>query len=146
MRPLALLTVLLLVAGCSGSSGRPAEPRQPPVTAFADGTCRTVAPDVLAIGRQLSRLGDGGEVPAPALEALTTAQAALRPLVEASEPAYRDALDRLVVAVGLVRLQARVGSYRTDTGDTLRAAYTEVVRRCTSSPPPSSPPSPTPSG
>jgi hypothetical protein len=34
-------------------------PKQPPVSAFAEGTCRLAAPDVLALGDAGRRLGGG---------------------------------------------------------------------------------------
>ncbi len=120
----------LVLAGCSGSSDAA---KAPAASSFAEGTCRTVAPDVLELGRDASRLGDGGEVPAEVLSSLEKAQTNIRPLVEAAEPTYKPALDKLVIAVGLVRLQARVGTYRVETGDNLTKAYELAVQACTTS-------------
>ncbi len=126
-----LLLSALVLAGCSGSSDSGSAPLP---SAFADGTCRTVASDVLELGRQADRLGKGGEVPADVLESLAKAQSSIRPLVEAAEPAYKPALQKLVVAAGLVRLEAKVGSYQPKTGAGLKKSYASVVDVCTQAP------------
>ncbi len=128
---LSVLLCGLAVTACSGSSGGGASFTQPPVSAFAAGTCRTVAPDVLAIGKQAQQLGDGGAVDKPVVDALEKAQTSLRPAVEAAEPSYQPALMQLVVATGLVRLQVSLGSYQVDTGKDLQKAYATAVGVCT---------------
>lgn len=135
MRLTASTTILLgalVLAGCSGSSDGGSAPLLP--SAFAAGTCRTVATDVIELGRQADRLGKGGEVPVDVLESLEKAQSSIRPLVEAAEPAYKPALQNLVVAAGLVRLEAKVGSYKPATGEGLKASYAKVVDVCTKAP------------
>ncbi len=136
---LSVLLCGLAVTACSGSSSGPAPFQQPPVSAFAEGTCRTVAPDVLAIGKQAQALGEGGAVDKAVVTALEQAQTSLRPLVEGAEPAYQPALMRLVVATGLVRLQASLDSYKPETGQDLQTSYDGAVAACTAAP------SPTPS-
>lgn len=125
-RLLALALGAVALSGCTAS-----EPDQPSATAFADGTCRAVAPDVLAIGRDVRRLGDGGEVDADVLRRLEEAQGRVRGLAETAEPSYKKALDDLVVAVGLVRLQGRVGTYAPEQGENLQRTYDSVVDACT---------------
>lgn len=122
--PVAALT---LAAACSTGSGF----AQPAVSAFTAGTCRVVAPDVLQIGRIGHRLGSGPEVGAAAVAKLTSAQDGLRQVAAGAEPALQPALSNLVVAVGLVRLQARLGSYHRAQGDNLMARYRDAVRVCT---------------
>lgn len=138
--PLSAVLCGLALTACSGSSAGAPAFTQPPESAFAEGTCRTVAPDVLEIGRQARELGDGGTVPPPVLVALEKAQTALRPVAEGAEPAYQPALSRLVVATGLVRLQGSLDSFKSETGKDLRTAYFDAVAVCTgtASAPPSS--------
>lgn len=129
----ALLTVLCATAvvGCSaGSDG----PRQPPVSAFTDGTCRVAAPELLQIGRDARRLGAGGEVDKGVLASLTSAQDRLDALSQAAEPALKPAFTKLVVSVGLVRLQARVGTYRTAQGTQLQRDADAAIAVCTTRP------------
>lgn len=126
--PLLLAAPLLLV-GCTSSSD--AGPELPAESAFAEGTCRTAAPDVRAVGGTLSRL-DGDEVPAEVRDELREAQDRLFALAEAAEPTYKPALDVLVVKIGAVRIRADGNSYDEALGDELRTAYDEVVEVCTS--------------
>ena len=126
-----------LVAGCSsqtGSSATTVKPA-PPVSAFSEGTCRVVAPDVLTIGRDAHRLGKGPAVDAGVVASLTAAQTAVRQVAPGAEPRYQPALNSLVTAVGLVRLQARVGSYHPEQGANLVSAYDAVVGMCTTAAP-----------
>jgi hypothetical protein len=120
----ALAAAALAASACTGSSG-------PSASDFTAGTCRTVAPDVLAIGEQLDRIGKGPEVAKGVLSALKGAQDGLRQLAPGAEEPYRGPLEDLVTAVGLVRLQAAAGRYRSDTGTNLREKYDRVVAACT---------------
>jgi hypothetical protein len=133
--PLVLAVCALALAGCSGDSDSsdagPTTPKQPAESAFAEGTCRSIAPDVLSIGKDARSLGDGGEVDKDVLTRLEQAQTRLRAVVEGAEPAYKPAIDKLVVAVGLVRFQAKPGRYQPQTGDNLVASYDGVVDVCT---------------
>lgn len=125
---LSLLLTVIAVSGCSSSSSSGA--KQPPVSAFPAGTCRVAAPDVLAIGREAGSLGKGGDVSAAALSRLTTAQERLVQLAGGAEPAYQPSLQALTVSVGLVRLAAKVGSYRPEQGATLEQRYRAVLTAC----------------
>ena len=134
-----LLLALLPLAACSdgGSSAAPsAAPSRsaPPETAFADGTCRLAAPDVLAVARDADRLGDGPTVEAEVTEALREEQDRLFALAETADAAVRPALDRLVVAIGLVRVRADGNTYEPSLGADLVTAYDAVVRTCTAPP------------
>ena len=129
-RASAALLCAAFLSACSGSSGD-SGPKQPATSAFAEGTCRTAAPDILEIGRNAYRLGKGPEIAKPVVESLTSAQDRLSTISDAAEPAYRPALTQLVVAVGLIRLQAHVGSYHQQQGDHLVSSYNAVVTACT---------------
>lgn len=126
---LPLLLALTAVASCSSSSS--SEPKQPAVSAFTAGTCRVAAPDVLQIGRAAYRLPGKGEPSSSLLGDLASAQDRLRQLEPGAEPAYRPALSKLIVTVGLIRLSSSVGSYRPAQATTLRADYAAVVKICT---------------
>lgn len=127
---LALAACLAVTTGCSGTT-EDDSPKQPAASAFAEGTCREVAPDVLLIGREADQLGKGPEVDRDRLGRLEAAQGRVKALAEAAEPAYKPALDDLVVAVGLVRLQGQVGRYKSEQGENLRMRYRAVLDACT---------------
>ena len=130
--PSALAVCTALLTACSGSSaGASAGPKQPAASTFAAGTCRTAAPDILEIGKDAYRLGKGPEIAKPVVASLTSAQDRLSAISDAAEPAYKPAFTQLVVAVGLIRLQAHVGSYRQQQGDHLVSSYDAVVTACT---------------
>ena len=121
-----LLALPLLLAGCSD------EPELPSESAFAEGTCRVAAPDVLEVGRALPRLGDGGEVDRAVKDALRDAQDRLFAVTEGAEPQYRPSMSGLVEAVGAVRIRADGNTYESSLGDELRARYDDVLEACTS--------------
>ena len=125
----AVLTAapLLLLTGCTSSD----EPDLPPESAFAEGTCRQAAPDVLAVGRALPRLGDGGAVDAAVKKDLRESQDRLFALSEGAEPEYATALSGLVERIGGVRIRADGNSYEPALGEGLQTAYDEVVDVCT---------------
>ena len=130
--PLALAVCSLALTACSGDSDKgPTTPKQPAESAFAEGTCRSIAPDVLSIGKDARSLGKGGDVDKAVLARLEQAQTRLRAVVEGAEPSYKPAIDKLVVAVGLVRFQAQAGRYQPMTGANLVASYDGVVDVCT---------------
>lgn len=136
--PAALVGLLLLV-GCT-SSPSDDEPTAaasplPAESSFTEGTCRLVAPDVIAVGGALPRLGDGGDVDQDVKDELRAAQDRLRAVAEAAEPEYRAALDELSVAIGVVRIRADGNTYETAQGDALAEAYDEVVGVCTGAAP-----------
>ena len=128
MRPssrLLLLGFVLagLLAGCSSGEGdAPAGPQLPQVDAFAPGTCRTAAPDVIAVGQALPRLGGGGVV---------DAQRRLVSVRDKAGPAYAPAFVDLVGSIGIVRIRADGNTYEPQFGKTLKASYERVVALCT---------------
>jgi len=128
--PAAAALALLVLTGCSGSDDD-APPEPPAESAFLEGTCRMAAPDVIAIGRALPRLGDGGEVDQAVKDELRIAQDGVFALVETAEEPYMPALDELVVSVGIVRIRADGNSYEPDLGGLLRRSYDRVLSVCT---------------
>lgn len=129
--PAALVPLVLLAAACSGSSA--GGPSLPAASAFTAGTCRTVATDLLQIARDARRLGKGGNVDGKVLDTLTRAQGVVMQIAPGAEPAYKPALSKLVVSVGLIRLQAGVGSYRVEQGAILQRDAAAAISACTAS-------------
>ena len=130
MRRLTLLLVpLLLATGCTGEPA-PGED-QPPVEAFADGTCRTVAEDVRTLGRLLPELGEGPSVDEEVLEALRASQDAVRAVADGAEPGLQEPLRELSQAVGFVRIRAVGNTYEPFVGERAQEAYERVVEVCT---------------
>lgn len=121
--PALLLAALL--AGCT--SGGPDLPQE---SDFAEGTCRTAAPDVRAVGALLPRLGDGGTVPDDVKRDLRETQARLVALAEGAEPALSPDLTSLVQAIGAVRIRADGGTFDAEVGDILERAYARVLEAC----------------
>lgn len=127
----ALVCVPLLLTGCSSSDDGPAEPELPAESAFAEGTCREAAPDLLELGRALPRLGEDSTVPADVQQVLTDVQERLALFAEAAEPELAGVLPTLVERIGGVRIRAVGNTYETSLGDDLRASYDEVLGVCT---------------
>lgn len=134
-RVAALLSLPLLLSACSSSSEKPAGPPLPAETAFAEGACRLVAPDVVAVGRALPRLGEGGTVDQPVKDELREAQDRIFAVAETAEPQYAPALQELVVKLGAVRIRADGNTYEPELGDRLQEAYDDVVAVCTGAAP-----------
>ena len=130
--PAALLALPLLLAACSGSSEGPELPAE---SAFAEGTCRQAAPDVIAVGRALPRLGEGGAVDKAVKDDLRESQDRLFALSEGAEPQYAPALSALVERIGGVRIRADGNTYEPVLGEGLQKAYDEVVEVCTAGSP-----------
>lgn len=131
-RTALLLATLVLAAGCTDSAPTADSADVPPVESFSAGTCSTVAEDVRTLGRLLPRLGDGPQVEAEALASLRASQDGLRAVAEGAEPAVKPALDRLAVAVGLVRIRATGNTYEPFLGEDALKAYDALVKVCTS--------------
>jgi hypothetical protein len=131
MRFLLAICALSLTAACSGSSGSEGAAKPPSVDAFTEGTCRTAAPDVLALGAATDRLGDGRTISPELKTELREAQAGLAAVAEAAEPAYKPALDRLVEATGSVRIRADGNVYEPSLGEAMEKAYRDAVDACT---------------
>ena len=132
-RSAAALLGLLLLVGCTSSSGdaAPAGPRVPAEKDFKDGTCASLALDVIAIGQAIPRLGSGGDVDQNVKVSLRDAQNRIFAVTEAAEPAIKPALDELVVKIGIVRVRADGNTYERSLGDLLIKAYDGVLDVCT---------------
>ncbi len=128
--PLAALALMLVGAVACGHG---ATAKQPAVSAFAEGTCRVAAPDVLAIGRAGGTLGTGKTISASAKTELKTAQDGLRTVADGAEPAYKPALEALVVSTGFVRIRADGNSYDAKLGRQLMSDYAAVLKACRAS-------------
>ena len=128
MRRTALPLIALLAFGLA-ACGDDAM-KQPPVSAFADGTCRVAAPDVLALGAAGRRLGTGKTVSAAVLTELRDAQTGLRTVVDGAEPAYKNAFQKLVESTGFVRIRADGNSYEPSLGRQLMADYRAALAAC----------------
>ena len=121
------LLLSLALAGCSGSSG----PDLPEEASFAEGTCRTAAADVRAIGRALPMLGEDGSVDAEVRVDLRAAHDRLRALADGAEADLQPALTELNEKIGIVRIRADGNSYEPALGELLTRSYENVVERCT---------------
>jgi hypothetical protein len=126
-----LLCVPLLLAGCTSSPDGPAEPELPAETDFAQGTCREAAPDLLALGRALPRLGDDGSVPTEVQQDLADVQDRLSSFAEVPGPALGAVLPTLVERIGGVRIRAVGNTYEPRLGEDLQASYDDVLAACT---------------
>lgn len=128
MRASLLLSLsFLAVASCSSGSTF----AQPEAKAFHDGTCRTVASQVLSVGRDARKLGTSASPPDDVRDRLKAAQAALIAVQSTADAAVVAPLDKLVVSIGLVRIRADGNSYAPELGTALSAAYDAVVTACT---------------
>ena len=138
--PPRLLVALLgcvLATACTGSSGGGAKKASVPLpkeSAFLEGTCQAAAPDILAIGRQIDRLGDGPKVDQVVKAELQEAQKVLAELSLAAEPTYKPALDALVVTVGGVRIRADGNVYDPELATQLGRDYRGVLEVCLRAP------------
>lgn len=137
-RPPSLLVpasiAVCLLAACSspgGSKNKAAEFSQPPTSAFAAGSCQSIAADVLTIGRDARRLGSEPTPPKDVLSSLTAAQTRVRAAQAGLGATLATPVDHLVVAVGVVRLSGVTGSYVASMGTSVSTAYQQVVDACT---------------
>jgi hypothetical protein len=126
VRLLAALCLTAL-AGCSHGSSF----SQPKVSAFHVGTCRTVATQVLEVGRDARNLGTSASPPADVRDRLKQAQEALIAVQDTADPAVVAPLGKLVVSIGLLRLRSDGNEYTPDLGTALSQAYDAVLAACT---------------
>lgn len=112
-------------------------PPLPAESSFIEGTCRTAAPDILAVGRDIPRFdetgdsGADGSLPQEVRDSLRDAQERLFALAETAEPQYKSALDVFVVQIGAVRIRADGNEYTPDIGAQLTKDYQAVLDACT---------------
>jgi hypothetical protein len=135
VRPLRHLICIalsaVLLSACSSSS--PDGPEVPPESAFAEGTCRTAAPEVRAVGEAIPRLGEEGEVDAEVKESLRESQGRLRAVADGAESELKPVLDDLIQKIGIVRIRADGNTYEPQFGESLTRSYEQVVASCTDS-------------
>jgi hypothetical protein len=134
VRPVRLTLVALsavLLGACSSSSSD--GPEVPPESAFTEGTCRTAAPDVRAVGEAVSRLGEGGEVDAEVKESLRESQGRLRAVADGAQEELEPLLEDLIQKIGIVRIRADGNTYEPQFGESLTRSYEQVVSVCTDS-------------
>lgn len=120
-----------MASGCSAHGSR-AEFTQPPVSAFRDGSCRTMAPDVLAIGRDARRLGTTNAPPQETRDALKAAQTRIRALQPGLDPSLSKPVENLVESVGIVRLLSDTKGFTPALATDLSTAVKALVDTCTS--------------
>ena len=133
-RALTVLLVLPVLAACSSSPEKPAGPDLPAESAFAEGTCRAAAPDLLELGRTIPRLGKDATVAPDVQESLATTQDRLALLAEGVEPQYAAALGQVVERIGGVRIRAVGNTYEPALGKDLQESFDEVLDLCTDQP------------
>lgn len=139
-RRISRTTVAVLLVALAACTDDPAAPAataltQPPETAFREGSCRVAAPDVLALGRDAARLGDGPMVPEDVGVSMADAQGRLAELQEGVEAELSPAFIELVVATGFVRIRADGNTYERDLGARMSNAYDALVALCTGTAP-----------
>lgn len=119
-----------LVGGCaSRKSG--ADFQQPPVSAFRQGACQSMAPDILSIGRDARRLGTSATPPQDVRDALKASQDRIRAVQPSLDPDLAAPVEDLVIAVGVVRLRSDTKGFTTAAASDLSAAYQRLVDACT---------------
>ncbi len=135
-RALAAVAVsVALLTGCGGSSSEVSgDVSLPAEDTFTEGPCRNTAPDILAIGRTLPRLGGKGSLDQGVKDTLRDAQAVLAAVAANAPAQVKPALSDLADKAGLVRTRADANTYDKAQGQQLRAAYDAALRACTAAP------------
>jgi len=123
-RGVPALFLAVLITGCTTSSDVPDE------SAFAEGTCRTAAPDVRAVGEALPELAEEGKVTDEVRVDLREAQDRLAALADGAEPDLQAPLRDLVEKLGIVRIRADGNTYEPQFGELLAASYEQVLDAC----------------
>ncbi len=124
-------SVLLAASALASCSQSAPSFEQPKASTFQAGTCRTVADQILSVGRDARQLGTSSTPPAEVRARLKAAQEALAAVRPNAEPALAKPLDTLVVSIGLVRIRSDGNTYTADLGTSLSKAYEAVVATCT---------------
>lgn len=120
---------LVLLAACSSGSSAPAF-SQPKASAFHAGACRTVADAVLSLGRDAHALA-GGTKPDPNMAKRLTDNQDIVFKEKDVSATEKPAFDKLVVAVGIVRIRNDSNTYEKSLADGLVTGYEDVVTVCT---------------
>lgn len=126
MQHIRLLAPALLLGAvaCSGPGFS-----QPTLSAFTPGSCQTLAPSVLALGRDLHSLGTRSPSDSRS-DALKSDQAQLRSRQAGLSTELAPTVQQLVTAVGIVRLRADTDSYDPSLARRALGAYREVLSAC----------------
>ena len=124
------LAALLATASCTSTTG-PAGLKQPPVSSFAPGPCRTGAAAMLEIGRDVLKLGKGPTPPQDVRDRLTKDQELLSAMQPDFDAPVRKPVGDLVVQVGFVRLRSVTNTYAPELADAVSLAYHRAVAACT---------------
>ena len=143
MRRAAAPLLAVLLAGATGcSSGSPATAKasdaptlkQPPVTAFAAGPCRSMAPDLLGIERDALQLGTTPTPPEPVRLRLKQEQDRIRALQPSfkADKVFAPVVQELVVAVGVARLASDTNEYKASYAADISRTDAAVIAACTS--------------
>ena len=125
MRRVLTLSLVLAAAACSSASFD-----QPSASSFHAGSCRELAPSVLALGKDLHGLGP--KTPSTGQRtALKTHQGDLRTRQAGLDPASAHTVQDLVTEGGIVRLRTDTNSYVLLLAKDALTAYQGVVKACT---------------
>jgi hypothetical protein len=130
VRRLVPLLVLPLLAACTSSPDAPAEPALPAQSAFAEGTCRTAAPDLLELAGAIRRLGEDRSVDPEVQTALQETQRRLVGVSRTAGPELEPRLTALVQGIGAVRIRAVGNTYEPALGQDLQATFDDVLSAC----------------
>lgn len=130
-RAAALLLIPVLLTACSSGKSAPPALKQPKQSAFKEGPCRTVAPQILMVGRDATKLGKDKAPPTAVRDSLKRSQDVLAAVQEGLDPALVAPFSKLVISIGLVRLRSDANSYGPELSTQLSQAYQELVTACT---------------
>jgi hypothetical protein len=124
---LALVAAAALTAagGCTDAS----EPRFQ-VDDLRAGPCRDMGAALLEVERTQRELTAGQAQAAPAAGGYAEAQARLRDVGEAAEPAVAEPARELRTAIGLFRVGVDAGTLTEEEGEAVRTALDDVLRAC----------------
>ncbi|MCU1594245.1 MAG: hypothetical protein JWO12_1637 [Frankiales bacterium] len=121
---------LALLPGCSGSSSSAPAFSQPKASAFHPGACRSVADAVRELGRDAHTL-NGGAKPDPNMAKRLSDDQDVVFKATGLSPAQKAAFDKLVLAVGVVRIRNDSNTYEKALAADFVKGYEAVVAVCT---------------
>lgn len=130
-----LLCALLVASGCAACTSHSAPPSAsappaPQVAQFTAGTCRLVAPDVLALGNLAWRLKGQANVPVADQTALRTHQRSLIQALPKANSVTRKPLQDLITTIGFVRIRVDGRSYQPVLLDDMARAQATLQSAC----------------